>query len=41
MTVEDMMKFRKLRASDLNVSEISPSSWLTHGVGVGGFFGAA
>jgi aryl-alcohol dehydrogenase-like predicted oxidoreductase len=28
------MKFRKLGASDLNVSEISLGSWLTYGVGV-------
>src|ERR1700722_15531219 len=28
------MKYRKLGASDLEVSEISPGSWLTYGVGV-------
>jgi len=28
------MKFRKLGASDLTVSEISLGSWLTYGVGV-------
>jgi aryl-alcohol dehydrogenase-like predicted oxidoreductase len=30
------MKYRKLGASDLNVSEISLGSWLTYGVGVDG-----
>src|SRR5882724_11088023 len=29
------MKYRKLGASDLTVSEISLGSWLTYGVGVG------
>src|SRR4051812_4225565 len=28
------MKYRKLGASDLNVSEVSLGSWLTYGVGV-------
>ena len=30
------MKYRKLGASDLSVSEISLGSWLTYGVGVAG-----
>ncbi|HEX3942737.1 MAG TPA: hypothetical protein VHW69_01500 [Rhizomicrobium sp.] len=34
MIIEDRMKYRKLGASDLNVSEISLGSWLTYGVGV-------
>src|ERR1700749_1995560 len=33
-TSEDHMKYRKLGASDLMVSEISLGSWLTYGVGV-------
>src|ERR1700743_1818917 len=31
---EEAMKYRKLAASDLNVSEISLGTWLTYGVGV-------
>jgi aryl-alcohol dehydrogenase-like predicted oxidoreductase len=34
MTESPAMKFRKLGASDLTVSEISLGSWLTYGVGV-------
>jgi aryl-alcohol dehydrogenase-like predicted oxidoreductase len=34
MNIEDRMKYRKLGASNLNVSEISLGSWLTYGVGV-------